>query len=187
MSRIGKKPVVLPKGVTAKIENEKLAVRGPKGELKLILDASRYPGVETRITDGAIAVTRKDDGRRARTEQGLVRALIQNMVVGVTTGYSRILDVVGVGYRAELKGKALNLSLGFSHPIEFALPDGIAVMVDKQTRITIQGIDKKLVGETAACIRRYRPPEPYKGKGVRYSDEVVKRKVGKAAAGTTGG
>ena len=109
------------------------------------------------------------------------------MVVGVTEGYSKTLDVVGVGYKAEVKGKVLGLALGFSHPIDYQLPDGINVTVDKQTRIVITGIDKKLVGETAACIRRFRPPEPYKGKGVRYADEIVRRKVGKAAAGASSG
>lgn len=185
MSRIGKRPVILPKGVTAKIENGVITIHGPKGEGKLNVSEDRYGGVEVKIADGAIAVTRKEETRRGRTEQGLVRALIQNIVVGVTHGYTRILDVVGVGYKAESAGRVLNLSLGFSHPIAFPLPDGINVNVEKQTRITVTGVDKKMVGEVAARIRRFRPPEPYKGKGVRYSDEIVKRKVGKAAAGAT--
>lgn len=187
MSRIGKRPVVLPKGVTAKIDNDVLTIKGPKGELKLPVGEERYHGVGVAVTDGSIAVNRRDDSRLARTEQGLLRALIQNNVTGVTEGYTKTLDVVGVGYKAEAKGKTLGLALGFSHPIEYPLPDGIHVAVEKQTRIVITGIDKKVVGETAAQIRRFRPPEPYKGKGVRYADEVVRRKVGKAAAGTGAG
>lgn len=189
MSRIGKRPVILPKGVTAKIDGGVLAIHGPKGESKFDIGEARYPAVQVKIADSQITVTRKEESRRGRTEQGLVRALIQNIVVGVTKGYSKILDVVGVGYKADAQARTLNLNLGFSHPIAFAIPGGISVTVEKQTRITVSGIDKKLVGETASMIRRLRPPEPYKGKGVRYADEVVRRKVGKAAAGatTTGG
>lgn len=187
MSRIGKRPIALSKGVTAVIDDEVLSVKGPKGELKFQLGNNGYHKVKVVVSDGTILVSRLEETRYGRMEQGLVRALIQNMVSGVTHGYSRMLDVVGVGYKAELRGKILNLALGFSHPIDFPLPDGITVTVDKQTRIVISGIDKKLVGETAACIRRFRPPEPYKGKGVRYADEIVKRKVGKAAAGTASG
>lgn len=183
MSRIGKRPVVIPKGVTAKLENGKLTIKGPKGELVMAVGVERFGGVEVKHENDSVIVTRREETPRARAEQGLVRALIQNNVVGVTHGYSRTLDVVGVGYKAELKGKILNLSLGFSHPVDFPVPDGINITVEKQTRINIAGVDKKLVGETASKIRRYRPPEPYKGKGVRYSDEIVKRKVGKAAAG----
>lgn len=187
MSRIGKRPVVVMKGVTVKKDGGVLKVKGPKGELSLDVSDTRYKEINVGVTDKDVTVTRKNDGRQARTEQGLVRALIQNMVNGVTIGYSKTLDIVGVGYRAEAKGKTIALSLGFSHPIDFPLPEGINVTIDKQTRIVLTGIDRKLVGETAASIRRFRPPEPYKGKGVRYADEIVKRKVGKAAAGTTGG
>lgn len=187
MSRIGKRPVVLPKGVTAKIEAGVLAVRGPKGELMLPVGEDLYRAVETKVADGQVAVTRREESRLGRTQQGLVRALVQNMVVGVTDGYTKMLDVVGVGYKAELKGKVLNMALGFSHPVDFPVPDGITVVVEKQTRIVVTGMDKKLVGETAARIRRFRPPEPYKGKGVRFSDEHVRRKVGKAAAGAGAG
>jgi len=187
MSRIGKRPILLPKGVTAKRDQGFLSVKGSKGELKLLVDPIRYPGIEVKITDGTLSVVRQEESRRGRTEQGLIHALIKNMVTGVTEGYRKSLDVVGVGYKAELKGKLLNLSLGFSHPVDFKIPDGISIQVEKQTRIVVEGIDKKLVGETAACIRRFRPPEPYKGKGVRYADEVVKKKVGKTAAGATGG
>jgi Ribosomal protein L6P/L9E len=143
MSRIGKRPVVLPKGVTAKVESGVLQMKGPKGELKIDLGPGRYDAVLTKITDGSIEVTRKEETRLGRTQQGLVRALIQNMAVGVSLGYSCTLDVVGVGYRAEAKGRILNLSLGFSHPVDFPLPDGINATVEKQTRIVIQGIDKK--------------------------------------------
>lgn len=187
MSRIGKRPVVLPKGVAARIEGNILFVKGPKGELSLDVGRERYPCIEAKISDGSIAVARLTEGRQARTEQGLARALIQNMAEGVSQGFTKALDVVGVGYKAESKGKALSLSLGFSHPVNFDVPAGITISVEKQTRIVIQGADKKQVGETAAMIRRIRPPEPYKGKGVRYADEVVKRKVGKAAAGAAAG
>lgn len=185
MSRIGKRPVVIPKGVTANLDGGVLVVKGPKGELGLKVGNGHYPTVETKISDGAIVVSRLEETSLARTEQGLVRALIQNMVTGVEKSYSRTLDIVGVGFKAEAKGKILVLNLGFSHPIEFPIPEGITITVEKQTRLVVHGADKKLVGETAARIRRYRPPEPYKGKGVRYMDEVVKRKVGKAAAGAT--
>ncbi|HPQ81249.1 MAG TPA: 50S ribosomal protein L6 [bacterium] len=187
MSRIGKRPVVLPKGVAAKIDAGVLSVRGPKGELKLPVGDELYRAINTEVSEGAVVVTRREESRLGRTQQGLVRALVQNMVVGVTDGYTKMLDVVGVGYKAELKGKVLNLALGFSHPVDFPVPEGITVTVDKQTRIVVTGIDKKLVGETAARIRRFRPPEPYKGKGVRFSDERVRRKVGKAAAGAGSG
>lgn len=188
MSRIGKRPVIIPKGVTAKIEGGLIKIKGAKGELSFEVGNGRYATVDVKLADSAVAVARKEESDRARAQQGLVRALIQNMVTGVTHGFSKTLDIVGVGYRAELKGNILNLSLGFSHPVEFPLPDGIHIAVEKQTRLVITGADRKLVGETAASIRRWRLPEPYKGKGVRYADEIVKRKVGKAAAGaTTGG
>jgi large subunit ribosomal protein L6 len=187
MSRIGKRPVVMPKGVTAIIEGGVLRVKGPKGELSLNVTEGRFPAVEIKSADGAISVTRREETGRARAQQGLARSLIQNMVTGVAEGFSRVLDIVGVGYRAEAKGKVLNLSLGRSHPVKFAVPEGIQISVEKQTRLTVSGADKQLVGETAARIRRLRPPEPYKGKGILYAGEVIKRKVGKAAVGTTGG
>lgn len=187
MSRIGKRPVILQKGVTVKLENGQLSVKGPKGDLSLDVSETRYPLVKVEAGAAEITVTRREETRYGRMEQGLVRALIQNMVTGVHEGFSRILDIVGVGYKAEVKGEVLNLALGFSHPIDFGIPKGIKVAVDKQTRVTITGSDRQLVGETAARIRRLRPPEPYKGKGIRYADEIVRRKVGKAAAGATGG
>jgi large subunit ribosomal protein L6 len=186
MSRIGKKPVIIIKGVTVGIDSGILKVKGPKGELEFNVSPERYQGVNVEIKDDQLLVTRREETRRGRTEQGLVRALIQNMVTGVSEGYSRTLEILGVGYRAEVKGKVLNLNLGFSHPIAFALPEGITVNVDKQNRVTLAGFDKQLVGETAARIRRLRPPEPYKGKGIRYEGEEVRRKVGKAA-GAAGG
>lgn len=187
MSRIGKRPVIIPKGVAAKIEGEVVFVKGTGGELRLPVGKGRYPLVNVTLSDGSIGVTRISDTRQSRTEQGLVRALIQNMVTGVTAGFKQQLEIVGVGYRAEVKGKVLNLSVGYSHPVEFPIPDQIKIDVDKQTRLTVGGIDKQQVGEIAASIRRIRPPEPYKGKGIKYADEIIKRKVGKAAAGTTGG
>lgn len=187
MSRIGKKPVIVPKGVTAKVDGGVLGIKGPKGELTFDVNEGRYGTVTVTIEDGQIVVARKDESRLAMTQQGLVRSLIQNMVTGVTDTFSKTLEMVGVGYKADSKGKSLNMSLGFSHPIDFAIPEGIEIKVDKGTRITVIGADKQLVGETAARIRKLRPPEPYKGKGIRYEDEVVHRKVGKAAAGATGG
>lgn len=187
MSRIGKRPVVLPKGVAARIEQGVLFVKGPKGELRLPVDGSGHRSVQVAVSDESIVVTRREETRAGRSQQGLVRALAQNMVVGVTSGYQKTLDVVGVGYKAEVKGRVLSLALGFSHPVDVPIPEGLSIAVDKGTRIVVSGLDKKLVGETAACIRRWRPPEPYKGKGVRYVDEIVRRKVGKTAAGTGAG
>ena len=179
--------MIVAKGVTVALQNGTLSVKGPKGALALNVSESRYPLIDIVVKDGQISVGRREDSRYSRTQQGLIRALIQNMATGVTENFVRILDIVGVGYRAEVKGKSLNLALGFSHPVNFAIPDGIAITVDKQTRVTVVGADRALVGETSARIRRLRPPEPYKGKGIRYADEVVRRKVGKAAAATTGG
>jgi large subunit ribosomal protein L6 len=187
MSRIGKKPVEVTKGVTVKVEEGTLRVKGPKGELTFDINEGRYGAINVAIEDGAITVTRKDDSRLARTQQGLVRSLIQNMVTGVTDTFSKTLELVGVGYKADAKGKSINLNLGYSHPIDFPLPEGISAVVDKNTRITVSGADKQAVGEVAAGIRKLRPPEPYKGKGIRYEGEIVRRKVGKAAASAAGG
>jgi len=187
MSRIGKRPIEVPKEVTAKVDGGTLMIKGKNGELKFDINEGRYGAIDVAIEDGTITVKRKEESRLARTQQGLVRALIQNMVTGVTDTFSKTLEMVGVGYKAESKGKSLNLSLGFSHPIDFEVPEGVKVAVDKNTRIIVSGADRQLVGETAARIRKLRPPEPYKGKGIRYENEVVRRKVGKAAAGATGG
>ncbi len=187
MSRIGKRPVIVPKGATVTFADGTLTVKGPKGQLTFDVNEGRYPAVSVEVKDGEITVTRREETRQGRMQQGLVRALIQNMVTGTTEGFEKKLEIIGVGYRAEAKGTVLNLSLGFSHPVAFDLPQGVEASVDKQNTITISGFDKELVGETAARIRKLRKPEPYKGKGVRYQGEQVRRKVGKAAAGATGG
>ncbi|MBI4125986.1 MAG: 50S ribosomal protein L6 [Deltaproteobacteria bacterium] len=181
MARIGKKPVVLPQGVTATLEGRTLTVKGKKATLTRSFEGNTHIGIA--IADGCITVSCSDATTDASREQGLVRALIQNMVTGVDQGFTRDLEITGVGYRAELKGKALALSLGFSHSVSFTIPEGITIAVDKQTRLVISGADRYLVGETASRIRRIRPPEPYKGKGVRYGNEVIRRKAGKSAVG----
>ena len=183
MSRIGKKPVQLPKGVDVKIEGSAVIVKGPKGELKRSFD----PRMTLTHEDGNVVIKRGTDENKERALHGLSRALLNNMVLGVSTGFSKVLEisVESVGYRAEMTGKNLLLNLGFSHPIEYPPPDGIAFTTDAKTRtITVSGIDKELVGEIAARVRKLRPPEPYKGKGIRYKGEVVKLKPGKA--GKTG-
>jgi len=177
MSRIGRKPIPVPDGVEVKIEPGEVSVKGPKGELKQRI--SRDMKVEQN--DGVITVTRPTDRGEHRALHGLTRSLIANMVEGVTNGYEKRLEIQGVGYRARLQGRNLELSLGFSHPVSVEAPEGITFEVPQQTEIIVRGIDKQLVGETAARIRRIRPPEPYKGKGIRYSDEIVRRKVGKRA------
>lgn len=181
MSRIGKRPIEIPQGVNVTLQGLSVKVKGAKGELSMTLPNMGY--VDVSMADKNIVVKRKDESREARTEQGLVRALIANMIKGVTEEFKRELDIIGVGYRGEVKGNMLNLSLGYSHPIEFEIPKGIKIAVDKMTHLTVSGADKKLVGETAARIRRLRSPEPYKGKGIKYTDEFIKRKVGKAAVG----
>ena len=184
MSRIGKIPVKIPQGVKVKFEGNVFEATGKEGNLKKVLNTEGL--VEIKIDAEQIVVDRLNDTPRARAVHGLIRSLIQNIVDGVTTGFSRILDIVGVGYKAELKGAVLTVHAGYSHPVFFDVPSGLKVTVDKQTRVTLKGVDKWLVGETAARIRKIRTPEPYKGKGIRYSDEIVKRKVGKAAAGSGG-
>lgn len=183
MSRIGKKPVVLVDKVKASMKDRKLTVTGPLGTLHLDIPQE----LVLEMTDKEIHLKRVSDERRPRELHGLYRSLINNMVIGVSQGYTKILDIVGVGYKAELKGKNIDLALGFSHPVVYPIPEGIKVTVDKGARVTITGPDKHLVGEVASQLRRIRPPEPYKGKGVRYSDEVVKKKVGKAATAVGGG
>ncbi|RII25874.1 MAG: 50S ribosomal protein L6 [Geobacter sp.] len=175
MSRIGKLPVEIPLGVKIAFDSAVLKVEGPKGTLsRKIMD-----GVTLTISDKSIVVNRNDDGIKARSAHGLTRTLVDNMVVGVTKGFETALEISGVGYRAEAKGDVLNLSLGYSHPVNFQLPKGITVEVDKMTKLLVKGIDKELVGQTAAKIRSFRGPEPYKGKGIRYADEVILRKAGK--------
>jgi large subunit ribosomal protein L6 len=177
MSRIGKKPIPVPASVTVSIEPELVRVNGPKGEL-----TERIPRDITVDREGEeLIVKRPTDRGEHRALHGLTRSLVANMVAGVTDGYVRTLEIHGVGYRAQLKGKGLELSLGFSHPVSIPAPDGIEFEVPQPTRVVVKGISKQLVGEVAATIRKQRPPEPYKGKGIRYEGEYVARKVGKRA------
>lgn len=176
MSRIGKMPVPVPSGVSIDIDGRRVKVKGPKGEL----NRDFHERVSITLDDGDAIVERADDSRESRALHGLSRALLANMVEGVSEGFKRELEVVGVGYRAALKGRDLEMQLGFSHPVNFSAPDGITFEVPEATKIVITGIDKELVGQVAANIRKIRPPEPYKGKGVRYSGEHIRRKAGKA-------
>lgn len=174
MSRIGKQPIAIPSGVKVALSGETISVQGPGGSLQRTLCSGVNVAVEA---DRILVSSAADAVNNAR--QGLIRTLIANMVEGVTKGFSRVLEINGVGYRAELKGPILNLSLGYSHPVDYPLPKGITVEVEKQTKITVKGIDKELVGATAAKIRSFREPEPYKGKGIKYADERILRKAGK--------
>jgi large subunit ribosomal protein L6 len=173
MSRIGKKPVVIPSGVKVAVGDNNVSVEG-KAKLSIAIP----PKVTVEVQDSQVIVNRLDDTRESGAMQGLARSLINNMVVGVTEGFKKELLVVGVGYRAQVQGKTLNLSLGFSHPVDYKIPEGLEVAVEGN-KITVSGADKQLVGEAAATIRRYRKPEPYKGKGVRYADEYIAMKEGK--------
>ena len=177
MSRIGRLPIQVPGGVVVKIDGTTVLVKGPKGEL-----AHELPGaIGAQVgEDGSIEVTRPDDERDSRALHGLTRTLINNMVVGVTQGYEKKLEIVGTGYRVLAKGSDLEFNLGFSHPVSVTAPEGITFTVESQTKFSVSGINKQLVGETAANIRKIRKPEPYKGKGVRYAGEHVRRKAGKA-------
>jgi len=178
MSRIGKKPVDLPPGVKVVLERPFLKVAGPKGNLSQKLDG----GVQLAMEPDKIWVHPSEDPKKGKALQGLTRTLIANMVKGVSQGFERVLEINGVGYRVELQGNVLNFSLGYSHPIRFPLPEGIKAEVERQNRITLRGSDKHLLGLTAAKIRSLRPPEPYGGKGIKYAEEVVRRKAGKTAA-----
>ncbi len=182
MSRIGRLHIRIPDKVKIQITDDVVCVEGPKGHLQHRLPS----GVNVQVAEGAVQVSRQSDSRQARSLHGLTQRMIANMVHGVHSGFSRTLEIIGVGYRAESRGQALHLSLGYSHPILFQLPQGVQAKVDKQTVITLESIDRQLLGETAATIRRLRPPEPYKGKGIKYADEVLRRKAGKAA-GAAGG
>lgn len=184
MSRVGKKPIPVPKEVTVKIDGRKVSMKGKQGTMEKILPET--PLVEVKLTDGEITVTRKGDSKDARRQHGLVRALLQNQLTGVNEGYKRELDIVGVGYKAEVKGRELLLSVGYASPKVFSIPDGLDVKVEKNVRIFLSSMDKWLIGQAASHIRKVRPPEPYKGKGIRHYDEQIKRKVGKAAVGTGG-
>ena len=176
MSRIGRMPIAIPAGVTVEIaENNKVTVKGPKGTLERVLPAE----MEIKSENGEVVVTRPNDLKKMKSLHGLTRTLINNMVVGVTDGYEKVLEVNGVGYRAQKQGKKLVLALGYSHPVEMEDPEGVESVVDGQNKIIIKGIDKEKVGQYAAEIRDKRRPEPYKGKGIKYDDEVIGRKVGK--------
>jgi large subunit ribosomal protein L6 len=177
MSRIGRKPIDIPDGVEVDVKPGAVTVKGPKGELNQHVSSD----MQVAIEDGTVTVQRPTDRGEHRALHGLTRSLIANMVEGVTDGFERRLQIQGVGYRAQLKGKALEMSLGYSHPVTIPAPEGIEFEVPQPTEVVVRGIDKQLVGETAARIRKSRPPEPYKGKGVRYAGEHVARKVGKRA------
>jgi large subunit ribosomal protein L6 len=177
MSRIGKQPVPVPEGVDVTVDGLTVSVRGPRGELT----QSMPEGVAIAVDGDEIVVTRNSESRDDRARHGLVRSLVANMVEGVTNGYEKHLEMIGVGYRAQQKGRDLELQVGFSHPVDVEAPEGIELSVTDQTRIAVKGIDKTVVGQVAANIRKIRPPEPYKGKGIKYADEVIRRKAGKAA------
>jgi large subunit ribosomal protein L6 len=178
MSRIGKKPITLPKGVSVKMAAGRVEVQGPKGKV------SQYvpPGIIFTQDDGTIVAKIERDEPALGKFHGLARSLVANAVIGVTDGFKKELDIVGIGYRAELKGKQVVFALGYSHPIVFDIPNGIDITIDKQTHVTVTGVDRQLVGQVAANIRRMRKPDPYKQKGVRYMGEVLKKKVGKTGA-----
>ncbi|MBF0449582.1 MAG: 50S ribosomal protein L6 [Candidatus Magnetomorum sp.] len=175
MSRVGKKPIEIPKDITITYTDKKITVKGTKGSI----EHSVHESVDLEINDTRINVLSKDQSRVNRAFQGLTRSLVSNMVTGVSKGFERTLEINGIGYRAEINGNSLKLTLGYSHPIDFPLPDGITAVVPKQNVIKISGINKEVVGQTCADIRALRPPEPYKGKGVKYAEEQIQRKAGK--------
>ena len=177
MSRIGKQPIPIPQGVKIQVEGLTVRAEGPKGKLTQPVPT----GLTPRVADGTIVIDRSGDDRRVRALHGLARALVANMVTGVKDGFERKLDIVGIGYRAQMQGKNIQLALGYSHPIIFPLPDGVTAEIDKQTAITLRGADKAVLGQTAAKLRALRKPDPYKGKGIKYANEVIRRKVGKKA------
>jgi large subunit ribosomal protein L6 len=175
MSRIGKKPVPVPQGVQANVDGQTITAKGPKGQLEVVL----VDQVLAQMTDDGISVEPRDDSKTARAMWGMSRTLVQNIVTGVTQGFEKRLEINGVGYRAVVQGKSLSLALGYSHDVNYPIPEGIQVACPKPTEIVVSGIDKQKVGQVAAEIRRYRPPEPYKGKGVKYGGEFIFRKEGK--------
>ena len=181
MSRIGKKPVAIPGGVTVEVNGNNIVVKGPKGELSY----AHLPEVSVKVEESLVIVDRKDDTDASRARHGLTRQLINNMVIGVSDGYEKQLEIIGVGYKAQAKGKSVTLNLGHSHPIEYSAPEGIEISQDEKNKqiLIIKGINKEDVGQAAADIRSFRPPEPYKGKGVKYVGEHIIRKTGKAAGG----
>jgi len=177
MSRVGRKPVAIPKGVTIKVDDGQVVVKGPKGELKRAVVA----GVTIAVQGQAASFTREGDEPAMRAKHGLMRALVNNMVIGVTQGFTRALEINGVGYKCEVKGNNVNLALGYSHPIDYPLPAGVTCKVEKN-KITLTGIDKESVGLAAAKLRSFRVPDPYKQKGIKYAEEIIKKKVGKTGA-----
>jgi large subunit ribosomal protein L6 len=181
MSRVGRQPLKTPKGVSVRVANGRVRVEGPKGSLERAMPR----GITVVVEGDTVFVRRQDDGPASRGLHGLARVLLGNMVEGVTTGFRRVLEINGVGYRAEARGDEVFLTLGFSHPIAYRLPPGVSAKVERQVVVTIEGPDRELLGQVAAALRRLRPPEPYKGKGVKYAEEHIRRKAGKAAAGAT--
>ena len=182
MPGFGHKPLPVPKQVKVSLEGERIKAQGPKGELFVNVDGA----LSIKIDENIVSLARVDDSQRSKAMQGLTRKLIENAVTGVSKGFTKVLQINGVGYRADSVKGILQLSLGFSHPIFFQLPDGVTAAVERQTQITVEGIDKQLVGEVAASIRRLRPPEPYKGKGIKYIDEHIRKKAGKTAVAAAG-
>ncbi|MDY0145031.1 MAG: 50S ribosomal protein L6 [Kiritimatiellia bacterium] len=178
MSRIGKQPITLPSGVTAQVADRAVIVKGPKGELTLPLPET----IDVILEGNILTVARKSDDKQSRSDHGTIRSLLDNMTEGVTKGYTRELEIHGVGFKAAIDGTTLTMNVGFSHPVEYTIPEGITVAVADNTKIKVSGIDKQMVGQVSARIRSFRPPEPYKGKGVRYKDERVRRKAGKTVA-----
>lgn len=178
MSRIGKRPVDIPDGVKVSVQDRVVAVEGPKGKLEY----THHPRVDVQVEGKQVVVTRPNNERQARSLHGLTRSLISNMVIGVSQGYTTVLEIHGVGYRAEVQGQMLTMSVGLSSPVKHELPAGVTAEVEKQTKVTLRSNDKQLLGVQAAKLRSYRPPEPYKGKGVRYATERIRRKVGKSGA-----
>jgi large subunit ribosomal protein L6 len=182
VSRIGKLPITIPSGVKVAVEPKEVCLEGPKGKLKTTVPV----GVRVKVEGNVVHVEREGDERKVRALHGLTRKLIANMAQGVSQGFSRVLEINGVGYRAEVKGQEIQITLGFSHPVVFPLPAGVTATVERQVIITLSSADRQLLGETAAKVRGLRPPEPYKGKGVKYREEVIRRKAGKAV-GSAGG
>jgi large subunit ribosomal protein L6 len=178
MSRIGKRPILIPEGVRVELGEGNISVAGPRGRLSLRL----HPSIVVSAEDGQLRCRRPSDGKLHRSLHGLTRTLVANMVAGVTKGFDKKLELIGVGYRASVQGSKLTLMLGYSHPLVVPIPEGIKISVESQNVLTISGADKQLVGEIAAKIRRLRPPEPYKGKGIKYADERIRRKAGKTGA-----
>ena len=177
MSRVGNKPIPVPSGVTVTAASDAITVKGPKGQLQRPI----VNGVSVDVGDDSLQINRENDAAQSRANHGLMRALINNMVVGVSEGFEKKLEIIGVGYKADIRGNKIVLNLGYSHPIEFPFPDGISIAVDQNTKVSVTGIDKEKVGQAAAEIRGFRPPDSYKGKGVRYEGEYVRLKAGKTA------